>query len=65
MLIRHMKTPVDKIIFKSPFNMLLSGKQFLKYLFIWLCWVVVVAFRMWHAGSLIAARKLLIAVCWI
>ena len=55
MLISHMKTPVDKIIFKSPFNMLLSGKQFLKYLFIWLCWVLVVAFRVWHAGSLIAA----------
>ena len=59
-----MKTPVDKIIFKSPFNMLLSGKQFLKY-FIWLGWVLVVAFRMWHAGSLIAARKLLIAACGI
>ena len=64
MLISHMKTPVDKIIFKSPFNMLLSGKQFLKY-FIWLGWVLVVAFRMWHAGSLIAARKLLIAACGI
>ena len=33
MLIRQMKTPVDKIVFKSPFHMLLSGKEFLKYLF--------------------------------